>query len=157
VTAQVGFPDSSQRQFRHPSRRVTSRRTVTFPLKPLLAATFGDDVPVVRAGSPLLQLLAESEQIKAGKQTDERHGIAIAMRVAFSLDLVDDESVGSDRAANAVIRIAGREHRRLQQPGRQGWPSSANWAIGLLVGINMIFLGFSLVMTALAARMIATP
>jgi len=114
----VGFPDSSQRQFWYPSRRVTSRRTVAFPLKPLSAATFGDDVPVMRAGSPLLQLLAESEQIKAGKQTDERRGIAIAMRVAFSLDPVDDESVGSDRPANAVIRIAGRQHRRLQQPGR---------------------------------------
>ena len=34
-----------------------------------------------------------------------------------------------------------------------GWPSSASWAIGLLVGINMIFLGLSLVMTALAARL----
>jgi uncharacterized membrane protein HdeD (DUF308 family) len=34
-----------------------------------------------------------------------------------------------------------------------GWPSSAAWAIGLLVGINMIFLGLSLVMTALAARL----
>jgi uncharacterized membrane protein HdeD (DUF308 family) len=33
-----------------------------------------------------------------------------------------------------------------------GWPSSADWAIGLLVGINMIFLGLSLLMTALAAR-----
>jgi uncharacterized membrane protein HdeD (DUF308 family) len=35
----------------------------------------------------------------------------------------------------------------------QGWPSSAGWAIGLLVGINMLFLGLSLVMTALAARL----
>jgi uncharacterized membrane protein HdeD (DUF308 family) len=35
-----------------------------------------------------------------------------------------------------------------------GWPSSADWAIGLLVGINMLFFGLSLVMTALAARMI---
>lgn len=34
----------------------------------------------------------------------------------------------------------------------QGWPSTATWAIGLLVGINMLVLGFSLVMTALAAR-----
>src|SRR5580704_18882903 len=83
----------------------------------LSAATFGDDVPVVRSGSPFLQLLAESEQIKAGKQTDERRGIAIAMRVAFSFDLVDDESVRSDRAANAIIGMAGRQHRRLQQPG----------------------------------------
>jgi uncharacterized membrane protein HdeD (DUF308 family) len=33
-----------------------------------------------------------------------------------------------------------------------GWPSSADWAIGLLVGINMVFFGLSLVMTALAAR-----
>ena len=87
-------------------------------LKPLSAATFGDDVPMVRAGAPILQLLAEGQQIKAGKQTDERRGIAIAMRVAFLLDLVDDESVGSDRAANAVIRIAGRQHPHLQQPGR---------------------------------------
>jgi uncharacterized membrane protein HdeD (DUF308 family) len=35
----------------------------------------------------------------------------------------------------------------------QGWPSSASWAIGLLVGINMVFLGLSLLMTALAARL----
>lgn len=34
-----------------------------------------------------------------------------------------------------------------------GWPSSADWAIGLLVGINMVFFGLSLVMTALAARL----
>jgi uncharacterized membrane protein HdeD (DUF308 family) len=33
-----------------------------------------------------------------------------------------------------------------------GWPSSADWAIGLLVGVNMLFFGLSLVMTALAAR-----
>jgi uncharacterized membrane protein HdeD (DUF308 family) len=39
----------------------------------------------------------------------------------------------------------------------QGWPSSASWAIGLLVGINMIFFGLSLVMTALAARLMAPP
>jgi uncharacterized membrane protein HdeD (DUF308 family) len=32
------------------------------------------------------------------------------------------------------------------------WPSSAGWAIGLLVGINMVFVGVSLIMTALAAR-----
>ncbi len=36
-----------------------------------------------------------------------------------------------------------------------GWPSSAGWAIGLLVGINMVFLGLSLIMTALSARMMA--
>jgi uncharacterized membrane protein HdeD (DUF308 family) len=35
----------------------------------------------------------------------------------------------------------------------QGWPSSASWAIGLLVGINLVFLGLSLLMTALAARL----
>ena len=34
-----------------------------------------------------------------------------------------------------------------------GWPSSADWAIGLLVGINMVFLGLSLLMPALAARL----
>lgn len=34
-----------------------------------------------------------------------------------------------------------------------GWPSSADWAIGLLVGVNMLFFGLSLVMTALAARL----
>jgi uncharacterized membrane protein HdeD (DUF308 family) len=33
-----------------------------------------------------------------------------------------------------------------------GWPSSAGWAIGLLVGINMVFVGLSLIMTAIAAR-----
>jgi uncharacterized membrane protein HdeD (DUF308 family) len=36
-----------------------------------------------------------------------------------------------------------------------GWPSSADWAIGLLVGINMLFFGLSLVMTALAARLMS--
>ena len=35
----------------------------------------------------------------------------------------------------------------------QGWPSSAGWAIGLLVGVNMVFLGLSLLMTALSARL----
>lgn len=34
----------------------------------------------------------------------------------------------------------------------QGWPATADWAIGLLVGINMLMLGLSLVMLALAAR-----
>lgn len=38
----------------------------------------------------------------------------------------------------------------------QGWPSSASWAIGLLVGVNMLFLGLSLVMTALAARLMGS-
>jgi uncharacterized membrane protein HdeD (DUF308 family) len=33
-----------------------------------------------------------------------------------------------------------------------GWPSTAAWAIGLLVGVNMIFFGVSLVMISLAAR-----
>ena len=37
-----------------------------------------------------------------------------------------------------------------------GWPSSADWAIGLLVGVNMLFLGLSLVMTALAARLMGS-
>jgi uncharacterized membrane protein HdeD (DUF308 family) len=34
----------------------------------------------------------------------------------------------------------------------QGWPSTAAWAIGLLAGINMLFLGLSLITSALAAR-----
>lgn len=34
----------------------------------------------------------------------------------------------------------------------RGWPSSAGWAIGLLAGVNMFFLGLSLLMTAIAAR-----
>jgi uncharacterized membrane protein HdeD (DUF308 family) len=33
-----------------------------------------------------------------------------------------------------------------------GWPGSATWAIGLLVGVNMLFFGISLAMTAIAAR-----
>jgi len=36
----------------------------------------------------------------------------------------------------------------------QGWPSTATWVIGLYVGINMIFLGVPLIMTAIAARSI---
>ena len=34
----------------------------------------------------------------------------------------------------------------------KGWPDSATWAIGLLVGINLLFGGITLVFTALAAR-----
>ncbi|MCF8466258.1 MAG: HdeD family acid-resistance protein [Sneathiella sp.] len=34
----------------------------------------------------------------------------------------------------------------------KGWPDTASWAIGLLVGINMLFAGMALVFTALAAR-----
>ena len=33
-----------------------------------------------------------------------------------------------------------------------GWPGAALWIIGLLVGIHLLFSGFSLVMLALAAR-----
>jgi len=36
----------------------------------------------------------------------------------------------------------------------KGWPSTAAWVIGLYVGINMIFLGWSLIMTSIAARKI---
>jgi uncharacterized membrane protein HdeD (DUF308 family) len=35
------------------------------------------------------------------------------------------------------------------------WPNSATWVIGLYVGINMIFLGVPLIMTAVAARSIS--
>jgi uncharacterized membrane protein HdeD (DUF308 family) len=38
-----------------------------------------------------------------------------------------------------------------------GWPGSAAWAIGLLVGLSIFFLGLSLVMTALAARALDKP
>lgn len=34
----------------------------------------------------------------------------------------------------------------------QRWPNSATWIIGLLVGINLIFIGISLIMSAVAAR-----
>ncbi|MEX1034699.1 MAG: HdeD family acid-resistance protein [Sneathiella sp.] len=33
-----------------------------------------------------------------------------------------------------------------------GWPDTANWAIGLLVGINLLFVGMALISTALASR-----
>lgn len=35
------------------------------------------------------------------------------------------------------------------------WPSTARWAIGLLVGIDMIFTGWSMTMITLAARSVA--
>jgi uncharacterized membrane protein HdeD (DUF308 family) len=38
----------------------------------------------------------------------------------------------------------------------QGWPGTAAWVIGLYVGVNMIFLGVPLIMTAIAARSIGT-
>ena len=34
----------------------------------------------------------------------------------------------------------------------QGWPDTATWAIGLLVGINMLFAGMALIMAALGLR-----
>ena len=34
----------------------------------------------------------------------------------------------------------------------EGWPNTATWVIGLYVGINMVFLGASLIFTAVAAR-----
>lgn len=33
-----------------------------------------------------------------------------------------------------------------------GWPQTASWVIGLLVGINMLFFGFSMISIALAAN-----
>jgi uncharacterized membrane protein HdeD (DUF308 family) len=38
----------------------------------------------------------------------------------------------------------------------KGWPNSATWVIGLYVGVNMIFLGIPLIMTAIAARSIGS-
>lgn len=37
-----------------------------------------------------------------------------------------------------------------------GWPLSAVWVIGLLVGINMLFFGFSLIWISLASRSAST-
>jgi uncharacterized membrane protein HdeD (DUF308 family) len=34
-----------------------------------------------------------------------------------------------------------------------GWPGTAAWAVGLLVGINLMFRGLAIIMTALAVRM----
>lgn len=34
----------------------------------------------------------------------------------------------------------------------RGWPDTASWAIGLLIGINMLFAGMALIFTALSAR-----
>jgi uncharacterized membrane protein HdeD (DUF308 family) len=36
----------------------------------------------------------------------------------------------------------------------KGWPSTTAWVIGLYVGISMIFAGWSLIMTSIAARTI---
>jgi len=36
----------------------------------------------------------------------------------------------------------------------KGWPNTTAWIIGLYVGINMIFIGMSLIMTSIAARRI---
>jgi uncharacterized membrane protein HdeD (DUF308 family) len=36
-----------------------------------------------------------------------------------------------------------------------GWPMTAGWALGLLVGINLITSGWAIVMTALAGRNVA--
>jgi uncharacterized membrane protein HdeD (DUF308 family) len=35
-----------------------------------------------------------------------------------------------------------------------GWPETSTWVVGLLVGINLLMFGVSLIMTALAARSI---
>ena len=37
-----------------------------------------------------------------------------------------------------------------------GWPGSANWALGLIVGVNLISSGVALTMVAVAARKLAT-
>lgn len=34
----------------------------------------------------------------------------------------------------------------------EGWPGTAAWAIGLMTGVNLVFLGVSLIMLALVAR-----
>ena len=36
-----------------------------------------------------------------------------------------------------------------------GWPMIARWALGLLVGINLITSGWAIVMTAFAGRNVA--
>jgi hypothetical protein len=48
----------------------------------------------------------------------------------------------------------GKWHRRslLAELIIKGWPSTANWALGLIVGINLITSGATIVMVALAGK-----
>jgi uncharacterized membrane protein HdeD (DUF308 family) len=36
-----------------------------------------------------------------------------------------------------------------------GWPSSASWALGIVVGVNLITSGVAIIMVATAARNVA--
>jgi len=57
----------------------------------------------------------------------------------------------------SVILFSGIVNLLLAVLIFQGWPNSAAWVLGLLVGINLVFGGVSLIMTALAARRLAGP
>src|SRR5260370_20820271 len=82
------------------------------------AASFRDDVPMAGAGAALLQLLAQGDELEAGEEVEERRGVAVEMRMAFGPDPVDNEGIGGDRSTKAVIRVAGREDRAVEEPAR---------------------------------------
>src|SRR5712691_11086685 len=82
------------------------------------AASFRDDVPMAGAGAALLQLLAQGDELEAGEEAEERRGVAVEMRMAFGPDPVDNEGIGGDRSTKAVIRVAGREHRAVEEAAR---------------------------------------
>jgi uncharacterized membrane protein HdeD (DUF308 family) len=77
--------------------------------------------------------------------------------------------------AGGVMRIMQAMSYRTQIPGAWGWvlfsgvvdillsfiimsglPETATWVLGLLVGINLLMMGFAIVMVALAVRRSAT-
>ncbi len=37
-----------------------------------------------------------------------------------------------------------------------GWPETSAWVIGILVGVNLLMVGISLIMTAIAGREVTT-
>jgi uncharacterized membrane protein HdeD (DUF308 family) len=67
-------------------------------------------------------------------------------KILFALDLRRHSRVWSWVLATGILDLF------LAALIFAGWPSTAAWAIGLLVAINMIFFGVSLVMISLAAH-----
>ena len=67
-------------------------------------------------------------------------------KILFALDLRKHVSVWLWTLASGIVDLI------LAALIFSGWPATAAWAVGLLVGINMLFFGISLVMISLSAR-----
>ena len=81
--------------------------------------------------------------------------VLAAFLIAFGLVRLYAALRGRDEQGAALVALSGAAGLVLGILIAVELPSSADWAIGLLVGVDLLFYGFSAVWTAIAGRELA--